>query len=547
MSGVMLYFELATPEVYTDLVYQGSSIFADGTPVVLPINYQVSNWGVERVLPVNGSTINTAKPTLKCKYSIDAVAAINTHTEAISDLYTKVNGIKEELVKPRETVNVTATVNHGNGVSSAVVKILVGGSVVAQGTHTLNATIAYGTEYTVEAERVYDYLTPASQTFTAGQAVRNVTMAYTYIERDQIMINQEETDETAMITKFHSGEDSTGSVIDAIRSASHLYLGTQTEDGNQLICQLKDDDGTKYADGTSAALDGTEGDQWMKLPVFWWKVVTTTSGNSYTIMFALSGEPGPTWHKWEGDRHLVGVHKMYVSDSKGYSRSNVVGTVEYSWENGKAYARARGTGYTLVTWEWHCMMAALFYAKYGRMDAQTQCGTGSNSNTRTLGTNDSLGMTDTTSANGNADNTKFWGIENWWGDINEWMDNITSEDYALTVIDHDTGQSRSAGSIVACGATGGYTDRMAMTEMMDFVPSSKGGTSSSSYCDWVNSNTGSRVLARSHSYASAYGGVACVGAFYGVSSTYAYFGSRLAFSGEIEEAESVAAYKAVFV
>ena len=102
VSGQKLYYELATPQVYTDLVYQGSSYFDDGTPVTLPLNYNADNWGIERVLPINTSeTLATAKPELTCKYSIDAVETLNTHADEIEDLYDK----NEELdaKKPNKT------------------------------------------------------------------------------------------------------------------------------------------------------------------------------------------------------------------------------------------------------------------------------------------------------------------------------------------------------------------------------------------------------------------------------------------------------------
>lgn len=87
MSGVLLYYELETPETYTDLVYQDSPYFPDGTPVALPVTYQEDNWGIERVLPVNEGAVLTAKPTLSVLYSIDAVETLDTHTKEIADLY----------------------------------------------------------------------------------------------------------------------------------------------------------------------------------------------------------------------------------------------------------------------------------------------------------------------------------------------------------------------------------------------------------------------------------------------------------------------------
>ena len=453
--------------------------------------------------------------------------------------------IARAINNAKEEVTVTATADIGSVSSLAELTVKVGGEVVATGTGTLTVRIAQETEYTVEAARVYDYLTPAVQTFTASQGSRSVTMAYTYIARDVITIDQTETDETAMVTG-----DVQGTVIQAIRSHSHLYLGKQTEQGNQLICQLSDSDGTKYADGTDAALDGTEGDQWMKLPVFWWKVIPVGTAaddgsyDSYSFAFAFAGEPDPTWKKWEGDKNLLGAKKMYVTDGKGYSRSGVQGSANFTQAQGNNYAAARGTGYSCVTWEWQWMMCVLFYAWYGRMNSQAQCGSGSNSNTRTLGTKDSLGMTDTTDSNGNADNTKFWGIENWWGDLSEWIGNVTSNNYTITVKDMNTGENRNVSGWYQFGGTGGYASRFKVTENLDFIPREKSATETTSYCDWVNGNSGSRVVFRSYSLASAYGGVAFVSSSYAPSSAYASIGSRLAFNGEITEAESVAAYKA---
>lgn len=92
MNGVILYYKLATPETYTDLVYMGSEYFADGTPVALPVNYKVDNWGVETILPKNTGTILTAKPTIKVRYAIDAVEQLDTHEafiEAMPENYVK--------------------------------------------------------------------------------------------------------------------------------------------------------------------------------------------------------------------------------------------------------------------------------------------------------------------------------------------------------------------------------------------------------------------------------------------------------------------------
>jgi len=96
VTGQKLYYKLATPETYTDLVYQGSSLFADGTPVTLPVNYIVDNWGVERILPKNTSAINTGMPDITARYSLDAIETLNTHADEISDLYDQIDVLDDK-------------------------------------------------------------------------------------------------------------------------------------------------------------------------------------------------------------------------------------------------------------------------------------------------------------------------------------------------------------------------------------------------------------------------------------------------------------------
>ena len=73
-----------------------------------------------------------------------------------------------------------------------------------------------------------------------------------------------------------------------------------------------------------------------------------------------------------------------------------------------------------------------------------------------------------------------------------------------------------------------------------------GGSTSTYYHDSTYQNAAiSRVVYRSHHYASSYGGVSYANANNDSSSTYTSIGSRLAFRGKIVVARSVAAYKAI--
>lgn len=457
-----------------------------------------------------------------------------------------------DALQQGEYVVATATADTGS-VATAMVGIYdVNDVLIVEGEGEVTARISYGKTYKVRCSRVYDHLTPAEQTFVASIPSRQVMMQYTYIERDVVTLDQTISDPAQMLYG-----DIQGDVIKEIRSHSHLYLGTPTTqsgdtEGTELLCQLSDEDSRLYYDGTPAALDGSEGDQWLKLPVFWWKVVGVGEAavdgahDQYRLMFAFAGEPDPSWNKWQGDRNLVGAKEMKVVNDKGRSVSDGQSTGGFIQAKGNAYAAARNLGCQLVTWEWHWIMCVLFYAWYGNTNSQAVCGIGSSSYNRTLGVTDKLGMTDTTPAQATSlTSARFWGLESWWNCKMEWMGNVVMEDYVLRITDQDTKQTRQVSGFIQCGSSsGGWNSRMRIDANGDLVPLAKAGTETTFYCDWVNSNSGSRVVSRGGSYAGAYGGVSYASAFNDASYSSAYVGSRLAFNGAITEAESVAAYKA---
>jgi hypothetical protein len=187
------------------------------------------------------------------------------------------------------------------------------------------------------------------------------------------------------------------------------------------------------------------------------------------------------------------------------------------------------------------MIALLFYAWYGRTNCQAQCGAGANAYDRTLGAKNALGMTDTTASNGNADDVKFWGIENWWGDKYEWVDNADVNNYVWTIKDLAGNTVRTS---MTAGSSNGWIKKLMLNQNLDLLPTVVGGSDTTYYCDYYYQNSGVRVVARSCIDARTNGGVAYVYAYYAASNAGAYVGSRLAFRGEIEIAESVAAFKA---
>ena len=277
----------------------------------------------------------------------------------------------------------------------------------------------------------------------------------------------------------------------------------------------------------------------------------------------------PDWV--EHEPCLVAVFEACTIGSKLYSAATGNASVGSLTQSDFIYY-AKQRGLQLIDWEMHKDIANLFFAFYGRRDSQDQCGYGQSTEQRNIGTTALLGMQDTISYNSdggahqtsnawyvrpNEDgknvysliyNTNCMGYENLYGDKYEWLSGVSlpntnaQEQYKL-LIEMPDGSTRK----VKSGTVDGYCTGMYHQKYMDIVGvHSQKGSSTTYYCDiFTPSGTANRVVCRSYYYSYANGGVSFANCGYDSSSSYTYIGSRLAFRGEIEEAESVTAFKAI--
>jgi hypothetical protein len=277
----------------------------------------------------------------------------------------------------------------------------------------------------------------------------------------------------------------------------------------------------------------------------------------------------PDWV--EHEPCLVAVFEACTIGSKLYSAATGNASVGSLTQSDFIYY-AKQRGLQLIDWEMHKDIANLFFAFYGRRDSQDQCGYGQSTEQRNIGTTALLGMQDTISYNSdggahqtsnawyvrpNEDgknvysliyNTNCMGYENLYGDKYEWLSGVSlpntnaQEQYKL-LIEMPDGSTRK----VKSGTVDGYCTGMYHQKYMDVVGvNSQKGSSTTYYCDvFTSSGTANRVVCRSCCYSCAGGGVSCAVCGVDSSSTVTSIGSRLAFRGEIEEAESVTAFKAI--
>ena len=230
-----------------------------------------------------------------------------------------------------------------------------------------------------------------------------------------------------------------------------------------------------------------------------------------------------------------------------------------NWTDFHYYSQARGM--QQIDYDMHRDIANLFFAKYGRRDAQAQCGRGQDTNARKTGGTAVLGMKDTVNPDNKTsyawyeengsyvqiNNVNCLGYEDIYGHKYDMMDNVSVNE---GTVDHKwyimmpNGMTRK---VKAKTGSDQFTTAVAHGRYMDIVPvGTLVGSETTYYCDkYYYTGSLRRVVYRGYNNAGANAGVSCASANSGASYSDAYVGSRLAFRGKIERAQSVEAYKAI--
>lgn len=341
-----------------------------------------------------------------------------------------------------------------------------------------------------------------------------------------IRIDQTYTDLEITITRIVDE-----GAIEEIRNNSHRYIGVKQFD-TMFLRQLDDENSNQYVDGT-AVTPQMGYDVWMRLPRFYYKC-TQVSTDVWDFSVAYGGKPDDTYNTWSGNE-LIGAYEGYVEDEKMFSNGNsLTSTASLSQAQLKQYARNRGDGFTLVKWKHHCMMAMLFYTKYEYCDCQTLLGNGTANTTKVTGASNSYGMHDTQKQlTGNTSSINFWGLENWWGNKAEFIDNVTVDNGNVYVIEDD-GAIRNPGKLPAID---GYVWTFLFGENIDLIATAiepvtdATGFMDVAYYSVVGDN---QIFSRSGLNNTAQSGVGYINTDYTPDTTSEYYGARLAYCGKIK-------------
>lgn len=478
------------------------------------------------------------KALINRDYKIIVENVQNYKSPSVQDFYTPVGGNvrKLDFVYKCEVLTVTLATDNGTSCALDTVTVTDTHTHIAIGTvagESATFKIPFGVNYKITVSDKVGFVSPDEKRFLANQVNRAVTLTYRYhpIKKECFIFDNTVNDPATKIT--HLGDIK--GLLDWIRKNTHRVLARNKYSGVCKVIKLLDTDTTKYFDGTSAPIANLAYDVMLMLPDFWYYGESIGS-NKWKIWIAdKNPKDGKPWNQWHHN-NLIGVYEGYVTGNKLYSVSGQIPTDNYSLAEFVNYAELKGDGYELVNWQAHCVIAMLTYAYYSDIRIATKCGMGGDTDyQKPTGASNQIGMTDTKTTD-YRDYVNIWGLENWYGCVNEYVGNISVENNNWTIVEGS--QQRIIENV---NSETGWITNILLGEKVDMIPTQTGKTYSSSFgCEFLNNTAEQhRAVSRGGVSVSQSNGMITVNASAGLNKGKLGFGTRLMFTGTIEEASSV--------
>lgn len=408
-----------------------------------------------------------------------------------------------------------------------------------------------------------------------------------------------------------------------IRQNTHAFVSKHVGFSGIRLKQLDDTTRKKFADGTSAvdyiSNESGEYDVLLKFgsDIYYKTEAYTPQGQSspnldyvlVTIAQELpAGEDVTKWQKWSQYK-LIGVYPACQINNKLHSLSGKRAVNNISQTNSIARAKARGTNFNICDYDMTKLFAFLFYGYYSSLGCQQICGYGTSNFADNMyypkitGGTDELAMTDTDTTTGNGAATpdsnqikagtgsdiksvNFWGLEECWGDLDEWISNLRimeaarpkssnapnvsnyiadylDEYISITITKQDgtdvtytskadflaaydnptsrflaiTDKNNVIVRAIDVGKTvnsDGYIKKMIFGKHADIIAKEydNGAGADTGFTDYGGVYSAGGVARRSYYSAEPYGGVGCLGAWYTANYAVARIGARLLYDGD---------------
>lgn len=340
----------------------------------------------------------------------------------------------------------------------------------------------------------------------------------------------------------------------------------------------------------------------MRLPKFWWKSTMIDDDHCKVDFCNEEKYVDDSWHCWEGNT-LIDSEKINSFDDDGPNNdcgSGILATwmnagssqnrpsdnsplnsdmyvvssinpdderpvTQVSQKEFKQAARNTCPNLSLITYESHQIMALLFYAFYGDIDAQKICGNNNGTNDYSFIQDVAFSdITKDTLKSNNSSNNVFWYLIDWWGNCNEFVDNLVIlsnhgtvgnsyfEDYQYSevgVLDYEGKVKR----IIKVPNYDEGPTKLILGENFDLLPridslyqrelvggeDYDGDDYDLAWSDYASASGVPGGVAGRGGYGSdSGGGVACLFVYYRADYFSRYVGSRLQYTGPMVEVDS---------
>ena len=265
-----------------------------------------------------------------------------------------------------------------------------------------------------------------------------------------------------------------------------------------VVGYLNPDNFAQFADGSAADISsGDSGDVMIEIPKIGYKI--SKSGTTLTVQ--ITDDPNKNGFSYkahtrteEGDRE-----KLYVGAFFGFNMDGKLRSLSGVWplgtfvkmNNFRTYAQANGAGYDLLSFYPLTLLQCLYLIMYKNLNSQEAIGMGYVGDVEYLHYHYNTGVTVDKGMNyGTSDNferMKFLGIEDFWGNLNHFIDGIISNsDYHVLVATENFNENGNGYTDIGAVSTSnllGYMKEPQGNNDLGFIPATVGGSSSTYFSD----------------------------------------------------------------
>ena len=266
-----------------------------------------------------------------------------------------------------------------------------------------------------------------------------------------------------------------------------------------VVGYLNPDNFAQFADGTAADItSGNSGDVMIEIPKTGYKI--SKSGTTLTVQ--ITDDPNKKGFSYkahtrteDGDREklYIGAFLGSNKDNKLRSVSGVAPQIETTLTDFRIHAQANGAGYDLFAFYPMTLLQCLYLIMYKNLNSQSALGMGYvGDENYEFGAKNTGATLDKGMSYGSQDSMeqmKFLGIEDFWGNVYQWIDGLvsTADYHALVATDNfnDTGENYTDIGALSTKYLGGYMKEPQGTNDAGFIIGATGGSASTYFSDYA--------------------------------------------------------------